>query len=66
MPANQVSGAVGYLVGSAAALALSIGPQAAPAGGCQVRREFSHTDCSAIGTDFAAKCQGGKIGAERV
>jgi hypothetical protein len=37
MPANQVSGAVGYLVGSATALALSIGPQHAPAGGCQVR-----------------------------
>ena len=33
MPANQVSGAVGYLVGSATALALSIGPEAAPAGG---------------------------------
>ena len=38
MPANQVSGAVGYLVGSATALAPSIGPQQAPAGSCQVRR----------------------------
>ena len=38
MPANQVSGAVSYLVGSATALALSIGPEAA--GGCQVRGIF--------------------------
>ena len=27
---------------------------------------FSDTDCSAIGTDFAAKCHCSKIGAERV
>ena len=42
MPANQVSGAVGYLVGSATALALSIGPQQAPAGGSRVRRVLRH------------------------
>ena len=59
MPANQVSGAVGYLVGSATALALSIGPQHAPAGGCQVRG-FSDTDCSAIGTDFAQNVMAAK------
>ena len=42
MPTNQVSGAVDYLIGSGAALTLSIGPQHAPERGSQVRRVFPH------------------------
>ena len=61
MPTNQVSGAVGYLVGSGAALTLSILVHSTHLRGAIRCVEFCDTDCSAVGTDFV-----GKIDAERV